>query len=333
MQGRLENEIKIQKATDKMIKDLPDYVNEWYMNMRASRKTASSMQDYIRKVRKFLLYIDDKPKKVKTEQITLQTCESYMISCQTKMNNNGLLVYTSDSYQQGIWAALNSLMKFLSKRNYIEYNYMEDIERPKNRDLNRINNERILLTQKDFSKILEAAKNGKDFMGGLLKNRDILVILLFLTTGMRRTALSEINISDINMEEKILTVVDKGNKTHFYLLNEQSVFYLNEWLLDREQIKNNVSGDALFLNRDGYRMADHGVWDIVRKYTKEGIGKELSPHKLRSGFCSILYNKTHDLEFVRRVVGHSNIQTTQRYIKTKGTEKEKALQIMDEILN
>lgn len=333
MQGRLENEMKMQRTTDEIIKNMPYFVNEWYINMKASRKTASSCQEYVRKIQRFIKYISDNPTEMNVGEITLQACESYMIACQTRVNDDGLIVYTSDSYQLTVWCALNSLLKFLSKRNYIEHNFMEDIDRPVNRDLDRINNERVLLTQKDFNKILNAAKNGSSFMNGIFNSRDALIILLFMTTGMRKTALSEINIEDINVDEQILQVVDKGNKTHFYPLNDQTMIYLKRWLCDRETLVNNNSGSALFLNRNGIRIAPHGIWDIVKKYTKEGIGIELSPHKLRSGLCSILYSQTHDVEFVRRVIGHSNIQTTQRYIKTGGDEKQKAMQIMSNILH
>lgn len=331
MQGRLENEMRLQKTTDEIMKTMPKFAEEWYTNMKASKKTASSIQDYSRKIRKFLEYISDDIKNMSPDEITLQACESYMIMCQTKTKTNGLVVYTSDSYQYSVWCALNSLLKFLKKRNYISYNFMEDIDRPKNQDLDRVNNERVLLTQRDFQKILRNAKEDKTFMNGKFNNRDVLIILLFMTTGMRKTALSEINLSDINFMEGTLTVIDKGNKMHVYSLSDQVIEYLNKWLIDRTSF--NAQSDALLINRYGTRMLPKGIYDVVKKNCKEALGKELSPHKLRSGFCSILYNKTHDVEFVRRVVGHSNIQTTQRYIKTDDKEKEKAVQIMGDILN
>ena len=333
MQGRLENEMKLQRATDEVLKDMPNFAKEWHLNMRASKKTASSCLDYARKIRRFLEYVSDDPKNMNASEITLAACESYCISCQTKTNDNGMIVYTSDSYQQGVWSALNSFMKFLRKRHYIEYNFMEDIDKPRNRDLERINNERILLTQKEFNKILKAVKTGSDFMGGLFNNRDALILLLFMTTGMRETALAEINIEDINLIDNTLTVVDKGNKIHVYMLNEQVLHYYHKWIEDRKQLENSYSKTALFINRYGKRIASHGVSEVVKKYCEEGIGKRLSPHKIRSGFCSILYNKTNDLEFVRRAVGHTNIQTTQRYVKTDGKEKERAVQIISDLLN
>ena len=331
MQGRLENEMRLQKTTDEIMKTMPTFVEEWYINMKASKKTASSCQDYVRKIRKFLEYVSDDIKNMNPEEITLQACESYMIMCQTKTNQNGLIVYTSDSYQQTVWCALNSFLSFLVKRHYVTRNHMEDIERPKNRDLNRINNERILLTQRDFQKILQCAKEDNSFMNGVFNNRDVLIILLFMTTGMRKTALSEINLSDINFAEHTLTVIDKGNKMHVYILSEQVLEYLRSWLKDREKL--NPTSEALLINRYGTRMLPKGIYDVVKKNCKEALGQELSPHKLRSGFCSILYNKTHDVEFVRRVVGHANISTTQRYIKTDDKEKEKAVKIMGDILN
>ena len=72
---------------------------------------------------------------------------------------------------------------------------------------------------------------------------------------------------------------------------------------------------------------------MIQKYTEQALGKPLSPHKLRAGFCSILYSKTHDIEFVRRAVGHSNIATTTRYIVTDGSERRKASKLLRDILH
>lgn len=336
MQGRLENELKMQQSTSTMLKDMPTFVNEWYINMKASRKTAASCQDYIRKVKRFLSYISPDVSSIKPEDITLQSCESYLIACQTKTNSDGTIGMTSDSYQQTNWYALNNFLNFLCKRKYIQHNFMNDIDRPKNKDFDRIQEERILLTQKDFNNILKAAKNGAGSLKARafqekLKNRDILIILLFMTTGMRKTALSEINIQDINYETYSLKIIDKGNKHHFYPLSEMVLQYLELWLVDREHFLKDER-DALFISERGTRLSSQAIAKLVEKYCKEGLGYKISPHKLRAGFCSILYNKTHDVEFVRRTVGHSNIATTQRYITTDQDEKERAINIMSNVL-
>lgn len=330
MQGRLENELKIQRNTEVILSGLPYYVNEWCMNMRASKKTASTIRDYVIKIKRFLTYIDDNVKDISPEKLTLQACESYIISCQTKRNDDGMEEYTSDSYQLVVYCALNSFFGFMVKRQYLAHNPMNEIEKPRNRDFERNKNTRKYLTQRDFNKILDTIKN-ENFHKGKTINRDILMMLIFMTTGIRATALMEINISDIDTILNTLTVVDKGNRTHTYYLNEETMKYLTLWLTDRVKINGSEGTDALFITRDGKRISQKNVSSIVERCTKRALGVAFSPHKLRAGFCSILYNKTHDAEFVRRAVGHRNIQTTQRYIKTGDEEKEKAMRLMSEV--
>ena len=71
--------------------------------------------------------------------------------------------------------------------------------------------------------------------------------------------------------------------------------------------------------------------ELVDKYAYKALGYHISPHKLRSGLASILYEEKHDIEFVRRVIGHSNVATTQRYIVTNNAEREETANIMGNI--
>lgn len=340
MQGRIESEIKKQQTINRLLSDLPEYVTEWYFNLKASQITPSSCKDYISKIYKFLVFVNPNTINISPEDINIKTVEQYFILIQTKQLKNGDIVYTSDSYKQGIWYALNSFLSFMNNRGYIDKNYMNEIGRPKNKDLDRINENRILLTKKDFNKILHVVQNGAGSYRARLiqeryyRNRDTLIILLFMTTGMRRTAMSEINIDDINLSNNNLTIVDKGNKRHVYVLPDDVIYYFTLWNKDRENILNNlnIESDALFLNVRGERLTGYGISEMVEKYCEEALGKKISPHKLRAGFCSILYDKTHDSEFVRRAVGHSNIATTQRYISTDNKEKELASNIINDML-
>ena len=72
---------------------------------------------------------------------------------------------------------------------------------------------------------------------------------------------------------------------------------------------------------------------LRREYSKAGIGTEISPHKLRSAFCTILYDETKDINFVSQAVGHKNIETTQRYIVNDGQTKKKAVSLLDDIFS
>jgi site-specific recombinase XerC len=106
---------------------------------------------------------------------------------------------------------------------------------------------------------------------------------------------------------------------------------LNEWVYDRESW--NTSSNALFISENGNRISATALSELVEKYCQDALGYHISPHKLRAGFCSILYKETGNAEFVRRAVGHSNISTTQRYIVTDNNERAKASELIDGLLH
>ena len=326
MNGRLENENKIEKSINKKLETLPDFANSWHMSMKASQKTAATRLDYLRKLYHFLEFIDSDVKNISLDKITEESVYAYYISTQTT-EKDGKTEYTSDSYRQTIWCFLNNFLEYEFLRGNIERNYISSIDKPKNRDLERINDSRVLLTDDDFRKIIASTATESNYY---LRTRDRAMLLLFMNTGMRRTALSSIMINDLNSSLNELVVIDKGSKRHDYYLNEQTVDALKAWMKLRNKY-NNCNDDHLFLSERGNAMSGNAIYNLVSKYTQLALGKKLSPHKLRSGYCSILYKKTGDIEFVRRAVGHSNATTTQRYIVTKGEEKRKASEIMGAI--
>ena len=62
-------------------------------------------------------------------------------------------------------------------------------------------------------------------------------------------------------------------------------------------------------------------------------GKNITPHKLRATYGTMLYNKTHDIEFVREQMNHSSVVTTQRYIRGNGTSnRQKAADIIGAVI-
>ena len=336
MKGRIENELKIENTIFNTLSNMPSYATEWYYNLKASSKEASSCNDFINKLRRFLMFIDEDIKNIKPEDITLSHTERYFIFIRKKKDKYNKTVYTSSSYQYGIWCALHNFFKFMVNRKYICENYIDYIERPKNNDLDKINENRILLTKKDFNKIINSVNKGVGSHKAIahqqkFKSRDLSIIMLFMTTGIRREALSEINIEDLDLQEKTLIVIDKGMKRHICTLSDKVINNINEWLSLRETI-NKENNNALFISGNGKRMTGSAIYKLVEKYCDDALGYHISPHKLRSGFCSILYEEKGDIEFVRRAVGHSNISTTQRYIVTKNKEKSEASNLISSFL-
>ena len=329
MNGRIEVEAKVEKSILNNLVEMPDFVTEWFYTLRASNKTMFSCRDFLTKIKNYLKTINTNTKIISKDDITLQSVVQYVISTQTKISN-GEQMKTSDSYQQGIWFAMNNFLNFMHKRNYIPENYMDLIAKPKNHDLERINQHRLLLTNQDFNNILAAVKQERKPFN---RSRDLAIMLLFMTTGMRKTALSEINLEDVDFSKNSLTVIDKGEKTHLYYITEDFKPILNEWLEYRTSALKGNTEKALFISQQGKRIQGNSIYNLVEKYCSQALHYDVSPHKLRSGFCSIMYNETGDIEKVRRMVGHSNVSTTQRYIVTKNEEKKEAANIMHGLLN
>lgn len=336
MSGRYELQEKTLNSVQKKIETMPEYMQRWYENLVASDESPETIYDYVNKVKKLLQFVNKNDINVSPDEITEDKVVSFFINLRLKVIN-GEKVKTSDSYQISYWHCLNNFFEFMSERGYITKNYMTTIKKPKNRDLTRINRERINITKEDLNEIIKAVDEGvgshkaKEFQKQT-KDRDKLIILLLISTGMRKTALSEIDIDDIDFEENELILVDKGEKEHIYTLNQSVMDTLNAWIEKRTELCD-ISQRALFVSRQGTRMTGTAIAKVTKKYSDAAIDCELSPHKFRSAFCSILYNETGDIEFVRRAVGHSNVSTTQRYVVTKSKEKERAAEIMQGIFN
>ena len=332
MNGRLEQEQLVQRRIERKLKKLPAYVRDWYYSLCASDISITSCDMYINKIKLFLQFCSADVQNVDLSTITQEMVDRYFISVKTKTSGNEM-VRTSDSHQQTTWCALNSFFNFSVNRGYIKQNFMAQINKPKNRDLDRLNQTRKLLTARDFKKIMTEVE--KDCTN---RDRNSLVIAIFMETGIRLSALIAINNEDIDLENRILRVIDKGDKVHEYYISDTLLEYIEEYnhFKSRDRMFRDYSyydEDALFVERSGHRISRKTVVGIVNKYSKKALGYVISPHKLRAGFCSILYDKTHDAEFVRRAVGHSNLATTQRYIVTDGKERQKAANIINDILS
>ncbi len=114
-------------------------------------------------------------------------------------------------------------------------------------------------------------------------------------------------------------------------MNDTMKTALKDWLADREIKMAGKENSAIFISNQTTRICPATIDAIVKKYSKEALGFEISPHKLRAAFCTELYNRTRDIEFVRRAVGHSHVDTTRRYIVDDDSAKDKAAELMKKI--
>lgn len=334
MNGRLEGEEKIKKATEKLLEGLPEYVNEWSLKLRASYKTESTIRNYVTKLKHFLEFISPDVKNVKPEDITENNTMEFFIGLKTKERNNDELE-TSYSWRITYWYCMNNFIEFMVNRRYMVYNYMDSIDKPKNKDRERINKNRVFLNADDFNNILRIIDTGAGSHRARArqqkwKERDKAIFLLFVTTGMRKTALSQINIEDVDFDNDRVVIRDKGDYTHEYPLPKTTIDALKRWIVKRNNY--DIDSDALFISNRFNRMSGEAIEDLVEKYSLEGLGFSISPHKLRAGYISIIQNTYNDIYRTMKVAGHRNIETTKIYITTDNKEREQAADVMEKLL-
>ena len=329
MTGRQEYDNKIKKRNKGKLTNAPEYMLNWYNYLKSIGCSEITCNDYLNKVFCFLKYINYDINKVKLHNIKLQDIVNYM-SDKTEVNGGE----SSDSYKQCVWSALNNFFGYCCKNDLVKENYVQQVKRSKNHDLERIKVNRIKLDSNIYADIIENVKSGvgtdkaKKFQEEM-KNRDLLIFLLLMTTGMRKTALIQINVSDIDLSNNTIFVTDKGKKHFTYKISEETEKYLKLWLQDHNKISNT---DALFITNKGSRISGSTLDKIIDKYASCVVGKHMSPHKFRSGYVTQVFEKTGNIEFARRAVGHSNVSTTQRYIATENNEMEIASQLINSMI-
>ena len=331
MDGRLEHKIRNEKVVTEMLEELPESVSQYYLS-RASSKESKGCVEYVKKIKAFLSFLNSDTKSIDISKITEDDISKYLHSIEQTTDRQGNVRETTFAYRKQVHSILKSFFEYLRKRKIIAENPMDCIERPTTKDVVK----RVHLDSFDIHFLLECIDKGagSDRSKNRQENwrlRDKAIIILLAMTGMRETALTEININDLDFFKGTIKVIDKRHKTHIYKMNETIRDALVEWIEDRETKLSIHQTDALFISNQRKRISVSTVVSIVEKYSLEGLGYKISPHKLRAAFCTILYEKTGDIEFVRRAVGHSCIETTQRYIVDDDTAKDEAALIMSEI--
>ena len=320
--GRLEKEDKLKTKIESKLSNLPQIFTEFYNDMRGDRKSFTTIDTYINYIVSFMNYItDDSSSETFYQQVTTPIIKRYLVSLQTR-DVDGETVRTGDDIQATRWSALNTFFVFLVDNDHIAENPMAKTKRPKIRTEHKV----TYLTQEE---VKEVFNNIKENAGQKLLNRDLALISLFISTGLRNSALTQINIEDVDFSNNTIRVVEKGNKTRSVQFGSNMRGLLLSWLKDRELYFSDAPTNALFVSQLKERISIYTIGQLVEKYTKTIKGKRITPHKLRATACTLMSTQGVPIQVIKEMVGHENIQTTTRYVGVLEKEKEKATSVLD----
>ncbi|MBF0540127.1 MAG: tyrosine recombinase XerD [Nitrospirae bacterium] len=145
--------------------------------------------------------------------------------------------------------------------------------------------------------------------------RDINMLLILYSTGLRVSELVMLEIDKVDFLAGFVRVTGKGSKERIVPINTTVTVSLKKYIsgLRNELLKNKPS-KYLFLSNRGTPMTRVRFWQTIKEYGRQ-TGIVLSPHTLRHSFATHMLEGGADLRSIQKMLGHSDISTTQIYTK------------------
>lgn len=210
---------------------------------------------------------------------------------------------------------LKSYLKFLHKKKIIEAKILietfDDIKRPKP----IIKEQLVIKANQTLDIIKKIEKTSKDCF---TNQRNILMMLLMSNTGIRRKETASIDIRNINLENKTITIYKtKGSKPRIVVFSDMIKDVLIDYITERDEIlrKNKIKEqNNLFIKNNGKDLAIETITMIMRVISKKNKVK-VTCHSFRRGFATDMAECGTETYLISKIMGHSNINTTtSRYI-------------------
>jgi integrase/recombinase XerD len=215
--------------------------------------------------------------------------------------------YSSSSICR-IISSIKGLCKYLIIENIVQEDPAENLQSPKKW-------ERLpkALGIPEVKSLLE--KNITENSRNPAAVRDYVMIELLYSSGLRVSELVSIRLEDIHFDAGFLRVVGKGSKERIVPVSMRALGKINNYMKrERMEILKKKTSAYLFVTNRGGPMTRQRFWQTIKKMGNK-LGITLSPHIMRHSFATHLLEGGADLRSLQKMLGHSDISTTQVYTK------------------
>lgn len=207
--------------------------------------------------------------------------------------------------------SIRQFWKYLkTKAHILENNIAEELETPK--------------VPKRMPKYLTLEESIRLLIECEKSPRDHLIITMFLNCALRLSELTSIDVHQVAGDS--LNIIGKGNKERRVFLTPATKKAINEWIEVRKL--SNSKTNALFITKNGTRITNRAVQDIVKKYIKKaGLEhRDISTHKLRHTAATLMYQYGNaDLRSLQEILGHTSVATTEIYTHCSSNQLERTI--------
>ena len=204
--------------------------------------------------------------------------------------------------------SIKMLFRYLASEGRIPTDITEVMDSPK---LWRILPD--FLSEDEVDRFLKAfSSSGRDPLE--LRNRTMLELLY--ASGLRVSELAQLPLTAVDMDNELLRVTGKGNKTRIVPVGKTALRLLRRYLTEArpELLGENMLEPHVFLSKNGRVLNREWIWKIVKEAAlRAGITKNIHPHTLRHSIASHLLAHGADLRVIQEMLGHADISTTEIY--------------------
>ena len=246
----------------------------------------------------------------------LSACKTLLLSQKqplwTSITTKNVRTMVAKQHQQGLGArslarelsALRSFYKHLLRNKLCEINPVLGVQAPKAKKALP-----ETLDPEEIQQLLTHAGDSKIIL------RDLAIIELCYSSGLRLSELVSLNLQDIDLEEGNVRVTGKGNKARDVPVGSKAIAAIQKWLAIRvDWISPESEMKALFLSQRGKRISRRTIQDRLKRLaSQQSLHRNCYPHMLRHSFASHILESSGDLLAVQELLGHADISTTQTY--------------------
>ena len=286
--------------------NLKTYVDKFlYYEEVITGKSYNTIKSYKKDIMQFIDYLNEYEEIDEFENVETITFRSFIayLNSANKKDDDERKVVSKRSINRKI-SALRTFFKYLQEKKIVKTNKVNYITMPKfEKELPNI------LGREDINKLRDAVNTSK--ITGI---RDRLIIELLYSSGIRASELIDLNEYMINIEERELRVIGKGNKERITFFSENSKKWLEKYIEEKKKKYSNYTKDVVFANGKGEKLTTRSLRRLIADYAKKaGLQKEVTPHVFRHTFATELLNNGVDIRYLQELLGHSSISTTQVY--------------------
>ena len=278
-----------------MNKPAAEFLSYLQYGRNYSLKTIDS---YKRDINKFLKFIDEEG--VDMEDVDVIVIRNFL--------TDELNVGVSKRSCKRRLSCLNHLYKFLFTRGYVKENPFVYINNPKtDKRLPRV------LYKEQVEEIFKQNRNRTDE----LAERDQAILSVLYYSGIRASELCAITLQNINLRQRYIRIIGKGNKERMVPFSEECKNDIEKYMKHSRVVflsHTKMTPNQLFLTKDGNPLTVRTLERILDAIeTKTGMFVNLHPHVLRHSYATHLLENGADLRIIQELLGHESINTTQIY--------------------